>query len=65
MDQLDGVLGPFAVAAAAAAAVAEAEAEAEPAHVDVVAAKVPRLVVSVWRSPQCCQLAVLTRCGRQ
>ena len=41
MDQLVGVLGPFAVAAAAA----EADAEFEP--VGVVAAKVPRLAVTV------------------
>ena len=52
MDQLVGVLGPFAVVAAAAAAVAEAEAEIEP--VGVVAAEVPRLAVAVWQSPQCC-----------
>ena len=54
MDQLVGVLGPFAVAAAAAAAVAavaaaaEAEAEAGTEPVGVVAAEVPRLVVAVW-----------------
>ena len=41
MDQLVGVLGPFDVAAVAA------EAEAESAPVDVVAARVPRLVVAV------------------
>ena len=41
MDQLVGVLGPFVVAAAAVAA------EAEAAPVDVVAARVPRLVVAV------------------
>ena len=45
MDQLVGVLGPFVVAAAAVEA--EAEAEAESAPVDVVAARVPRLVVAV------------------
>ena len=59
MDQLVGVLGPFAVAAA----VAEAEAEFEP--VGVVVAKVPRLAVAVWQSLQCCQLAVPARCGEQ
>ena len=59
MDQLVGVLGPFAVAAA----VAEAEAEIEP--VGVVAAEVPRLAVAVWQSLQCCQLAVPVRCDEQ
>ena len=43
MDQLVGVLGPFAVATAAAEA--DAESGAEP--VVVAAAKVPRLVVAV------------------
>ena len=41
MDQLVGVLRPFAVAAAAV----EAESESEP--VGVVATKVPRLAVAV------------------
>ena len=73
MDQLVGVLGPFAVAAAAAVAAvaaavaaevaAAAEAEAEP--VGVVAAEVPRLAVAVWQSLQCCQLAVPVHCGEQ
>ena len=61
MDQLVGVLRPFAVVAAAAEVEAESESEAEP--VVVVATKVPRLVVAVWRSPQCCQLVVSARCG--
>ena len=67
MDQLDGVLGPFAVAAAAAAAEAEAEAEAEAGTepVGVVAAEVPRLAVAIWQSLQCCQLAVPAHCGEQ
>ena len=59
MDQLVGVLEPFAVAAA----VAEAEAEIEP--VGVVAAEVPRLAVAVWKSLQCCQLAVPAHFGEQ
>ena len=57
MDQLVGVLGPFAVVAAVA------EAEIEP--VGVVAAEVPRLAVAVWQSLQYCQLAVPARCGEQ
>ena len=73
MDQLDGVLGPYAVAAAAAAAVAavaaaaeaEAEVEAGTEPVGVVAAEVPRLVAAVWQSLQCCQLAVPACCGEQ
>ena len=69
MDQLDGVLGPYAVAAAAVAAAvaaevaAAAEAEAEP--VGIVAAEVPRLVAAVWQSLRCCQLAMPARCGEQ
>ena len=59
MDQLDGVLGPFAED------VVEVEAECEAEPVDAVAVVTPQLAVIVWQFPQCCQPAVAAHCGWQ
>ena len=59
MDQLDGVLGPFA--AAVVAAEAEAESEAEP--VVAVAAAIPPLAIVFWKFLQCYQPAMAMHFG--